>query len=151
MSDVMQFAVNLMGKNILSPEEICQILEENLFSSSDINYFKDTYECYESIKDRTDKYEEIWDDSCNFFLRMGFPKEKIDNAKLFYSARVGRNEKLEDRTLKQQKREEWYDGPRNGDCYWPPFISSIESKNWDKQDVESLKEGSNRVISLRRE
>ena len=144
----MQFAVNLMGKNILSCEEICQILEENLFSSSDINYFKDTYECYESIKDRTDKYEEIWDDSCNFFLRMGLPKEKIDNAKLFYSARVGRNEKLEDRTLKQQKREEWYDGPRNGDCYWPPFISSIESKNWDKQDVESLKEGSNRVISL---
>ena len=89
------------------------------------------------------------DDAARRLGRM-VDREEVAKALEEFRRRTGRIRTLRDpRSLVGEAPESWYTGPQETDLFWPSLRSILEADpGWSSEDVESLNDASNRIVSL---
>lgn len=129
-------------------EDVIEALSNEAFDQSSIESFEEDYRVFKNLDSQTKSTVCTLDDACRVLLEMGIDESKVEGGRRIYQEKICRVEKLTDpKTIRQSAREEWYAGPKIGDRFWSPLQNGLESKNWNEEDVQSILEGSTKVIS----
>ena len=145
--NLIEDTINLLKQNEYF-EDIKDSLHQKGYNEEDWLTVKGYYEDYELVLNRVDHDGISFQDACDC-CRRWLDEQKLKYVQEFYNSLNSRYEILEEpKSIKGTARTPWYNGPRSSDKFWPNLLRSFETLNWADKDLDALKSGSSKVLSL---